>query len=706
MSAKQGQVRWLVGVAGAYVLITCVLTFPAVMHWGSAVAGFEGLDSLQYTWSLWWSSQAWQAGHSPAQVSLLYYPWGGEHALLDVTPLLDWLAWPLEQLLTPTQVYNTLYLTSFPLTATAMYLLARGLRLPRVAAFLSGLVWAFFPNRMGHALAGHFTQLASWLFPLVALAYLRLLREPRWRWALATGALIALASLIALVQTAYFLAPFLVLLLLGGLVVYRRQLTARTVLMVAASCSLALALALIKYGPFLWQAVRQGTDLAAAGVTEHSTDFLALVMPSPYHPLWGRLLRSVPMAAQIIPEANDVERLGYLGWSVLALALVALVRRGKSQWLWAAMALLALVFSLGPRLVVGGRVTEMAMPYAWLMRLPFFGWGRTPERFNQLAFFALALLAGGGLAALRLDRTASVALCFVVLVDLMVLWPCPGGTPAPPAYLTSWRGEGGAVLDMPIAKRQIGNLAMYYQTQHDLPIVGGYIHRELPGMRAYVKAIDAAVSEQALTAWRPLSSGELAGLLAGLDVGHVLLHRHFVAAERVAQQEARLSAALGPPADRTEVVIHYAVPTQTLPEQWLAVFGETVELVDVATDPRSVMPGSTIQVSLAWRCLQRPALDYTVFVHLVDDTGVRLAQHDGQPLGGNWPTSNWAPGTWCRDEHPLTVPADARSGSYSLLIGWYDLSSGEKLAVTDGTAAANGGAALVPGVVQIVGEVP
>lgn len=673
-----------------YALATVIVTWPAVAHWGSAVAGWEGLDSLQYTWSLWWSGQAWDAGHSAALVDLMYYPWGGDHALLAITPLVDAIAYPLEQVLTPTAVYNTLFLTSFPLTGLSMYLLSADVGLAGLPAFLAGLIWAFFPHRMGHALAGHLTQMTSWLFPLTALAMLRLFREPGWRWALVTGLLLAASCYVALVQTAYMVAPLTALLLIGGAMGYRRALKRPLVLWVLGALALAALLVGIGYGAFMLEAAREGTDLSAEGVAEHSTDLLAWVLPSPYHPLWGRALRNLPAMSRMMPEANELEHCAYLGWTVLALAGLGLVRRSRWTALWAAMAVVGLVLALGPQAMVGGEATTIRLPYGTLMRLPFYGWGRTPERLNQLAMLGLALLAAQGLAALRLSRVGTLALCAIVMVDLLVIWPFPSGTQEPPELVMSWRGQEGAVLDVPIKKRQIGNLAMYYQTAHGLPIVGGYIHRELPGMREYVKAIDALVTDQASGALRPASSEELAAVLAGLDIRHVLLHRQFVEPEWVEAQSSRLSAALGPPAAVDERALAFDVPPQVLSGGQMAEFGGVMVLDAVTVDALGVAPGDTVTVGLWWQCLARPDADYTAYVHLVSDEGVQVAQHDGQPLGGNWPTSWWAPGTWCLDEHEITLPAGAEAGAYRLLVGWYDLENGQALAVDAPGAATVG----------------
>jgi len=690
---------WLLA-AVLYTLLTLLVTYPVVTSLSKAVAGFEAKDSLQYTWSLWWSGEAWARGQSAADVSLLYHPWGGDHALLEVTPLLDVVVWPLQRLLTPTACYNLLLLASFPLCGLAMFALARDLTHRWAPAFLAGLIWAFYPNRMGHALVGHLTQLSGWLFPLVGLVMVRLFRDPSRRRAVVFGLLLGLSGQIALVQTGYFLAPFCAIMLIGLAIRHRAELRVRA-RYVGAGLLIAALIMLPTYGPFVLDAVRAGTDLDVGGATENAVDLLSLVTPSPYHPLWGGALQRLPALLRIFSEADELERCGYLGIGALLLAVWGLVRR--RDWLWGAMALVGLVLCLGPELQVAGRLTGIPLPYALWARLPLMGWGRTPERFCQLAMFAMALLAAQGLASFQLSRVAMGALLVLVVVDLLVLWPFPVGTDSPPTFLQDWQGESRAVLNMPIKKRQIGNLAMYYQTEHGLPIVGGYIHRDLEGMRDYTKAINAVVSDRGEDAWRAMTPVELQGLLRGLDIGHVLVHRQFVKSEDVEAQVNRLLPVLGPPTAGDERVLAFDVPPALVPQPAQGVYGEALALIGARNEP-FIVAGETLTVTLDWECLAPAERDLTVFVHLVDAQGERWAQHDGPPVGGNWPTSLWSSEERVIDQHGLALPDDMPSGQYDLLIGWYDPASKDRVPLVGGSDAMSDSALLLSDRVQVRGQ--
>ena len=78
----------------------------------------------------------------------------------------------------------------------------------------------------------------------------------------------------------------------------------------------------------------------------------------------------------------------------------------------------------------------------------------------------------------------------------------------------------------------------------------------------------------------------------------------------------------------------------------------------------------TLQVTLHWQAEQVPDADYTVYLHLIDEQGNLLGQHDSPPQSGAYPTSWWLPGDVVVDQHtirldePLTVPAHLQVGMY------------------------------------------
>lgn len=94
--------------------------------------------------------------------------------------------------------------------------------------------------------------------------------------------------------------------------------------------------------------------------------------------------------------------------------------------------------------------------------------------------------------------------------------------------------------------------------------------------------------------------------------------------------------------------------------------------------------GSALTVTLHWLAGAAMPVNYTVYVHLLDASGRLVAQHDGQPDQGAFPTSFWRPGDRLADVHTLVLPAGLLPGTYQLEFGLYDGRTLQRLAVTSG----------------------
>ena len=109
-------------------------------------------------------------------------------------------------------------------------------------------------------------------------------------------------------------------------------------------------------------------------------------------------------------------------------------------------------------------------------------------------------------------------------------------------------------------------------------------------------------------------------------------------------------------------------------------------------------------MTLYWQPLAEMDQDYTVFVHLVDQTGRIYSQHDGQPVAGLYPTSKWKEGEVIEDVHLIDVPADIPTGRYSLKVGMYLLSTMERLQISSGAVQSDylvlGSVEVLPGATE------
>ncbi|GAC1544978.1 MAG: hypothetical protein NVS2B7_19520 [Herpetosiphon sp.] len=100
------------------------------------------------------------------------------------------------------------------------------------------------------------------------------------------------------------------------------------------------------------------------------------------------------------------------------------------------------------------------------------------------------------------------------------------------------------------------------------------------------------------------------------------------------------------------------------------------------TLPRQVATGSELPVSLTWHATAPFDRSWWLFVHVVDGAGHNVAQSDGPPLNGNFPTTKWVPGDWCVDRRKIDLRA-VPPGQYSIRIGLFDPAGGERLTAFD-----------------------
>jgi 4-amino-4-deoxy-L-arabinose transferase-like glycosyltransferase len=114
---------------------------------------------------------------------------------------------------------------------------------------------------------------------------------------------------------------------------------------------------------------------------------------------------------------------------------------------------------------------------------------------------------------------------------------------------------------------------------------------------------------------------------------------------------------------------------EVLPASHIVVFDDQIALLDYDVE----QVGLEWRVVLHWQAMEWPERDYTVFVHLRDGSHI-VAQHDGQPTDGCYPTSLWRPGDVVVDTHVVNVDTAWEWGGDSLLaVGLYQWPTLERL---------------------------
>ncbi|MEA3346020.1 MAG: hypothetical protein U9Q78_07250 [Chloroflexota bacterium] len=116
-------------------------------------------------------------------------------------------------------------------------------------------------------------------------------------------------------------------------------------------------------------------------------------------------------------------------------------------------------------------------------------------------------------------------------------------------------------------------------------------------------------------------------------------------------------------------------------QRW-ARLGEKIALLGYRLSETEVQPGGRVTLTLFWKPLGPIHANYTVFTHLLGSRKM-IAQADGQPCGGAYPTSRWREGQVVEDRYEWLIPDDTPPGEYPIEVGMYLLDTMERLPVFD-----------------------
>ena len=347
--------------------------------------------------------------------------------------------------------------------------MARGAGASWPGALLAGAALGAGPYAVRELGAGRFSQ-ADLLWVLLFIgAWLRFLRAPRLRWALAAGALLAVASALYWYHGLFAILAGGILALGAGAGAWRRGGRLRDLpwkpVVAFAVCFLVLVA-----GPLLWYlghwAELPGTGEEIFPHPEAVRDSLDPMLPF--------LVRQGRFVGQALPATVVV----------LALAQVVKLVLGRSDRAWLDLALLGcwglfLALAMGPALQVGG-LSPFELVYGVAAPLRRFWW---PSRHVLVCNLALCLLAARALPALgRVWASWGVAGLLVASCPVLLLVQGPGVRAHstaliwPPAFYASLAQEPGDVLlDLPLSPRvALSQKPLLYQLAHGKALVNGH----------------------------------------------------------------------------------------------------------------------------------------------------------------------------------------------------------------------------------------
>ena len=199
-----------------------------------------------------------------------------------------------------------------------------------------------------------------------------------------------------------------------------------------------------------------------------------------------------------------------------------------------------------------------------------------------------------------------------------------------------------------------------------------------PGLSAFAILLAWGVLNWFPLRWRQMIAAGLAVALFGIAV---LPPARWIAPTYAAPDVMADIGAIGTVAIGTAAA-------GTVPNPLEVAFGSELALRGYALSASELRPGERLTVDLFWQASAEIAQDYSVFVHLTDESDILQVQNDSYPAAGALSTSDWPIDSLIPDQHqlrfPETVPVPAR---LRVDVGLYDFESGQRLVVGETNGA-------------------
>jgi len=392
-------------------------------------------DHLQTGYQLWLVGHQLEHGRAPWRDPYSFQPEVERRWNLAGWPF-GIVYWPLQRAFGTVAGWNLFVLLGFIGAGGLAALWLRELGLRRNASLVGGLAFSLAPYLQAQWSAGHLLAWIAMLLPLSLFAVERARRGSAW-WLALSGAALASIPLSGQLHLALAAIPFFSLYALARF-----------------RWALALLLPALGAGLVAYAAAVRGTT----GTAGRS---------------FGQVERYSADATDFFSRNTDeLERVVFLGWAALLLALVGLALLLASRR-WSLAATLGLGLLVPALFALGANLPG----YETLWRhLPGLKHTRVPERLMPVACLALAGLLAIAVSRLRWPGTA-VLVTVVLIVDLRLgLFHSTAADEHNRGYAALRSEPPGRLLELPVylPDRQEASVYLYYVMQSPRERPAGY----------------------------------------------------------------------------------------------------------------------------------------------------------------------------------------------------------------------------------------
>jgi hypothetical protein len=303
-----------------------------------------------------------------------------------------------------------------------------------------------------------------------------------------------------------------------------------------------------------WTAGDYVTQTSSLKSSPRGIDLASLVLGPPFSGLAGATVRQ----AYGFFGIDVMEASGWLGVVPMALLIVALsgARHVSQVRRWLIVGTVFAVWALGPYLMVLGYSTDLLLPQALAHVVPIVNNARIPGRAMAMTQLALVVIIAAALSSRTGSRPSGWWLCLfggLAIVESAAA-PLPLTALTPPGVYADIAAsrEAGSVLTVPFGVRDgfgeqgfLEHDAIYGQTLHGRPIVGGFLARLPPRVWTWYqqhepyRTLLLLSAPGAVSAPLPSCAAAAAGLRAAA-VRYVVLYSRDANAALTAMLETRL----------------------------------------------------------------------------------------------------------------------------------------------------------------------